>query len=302
MQELGLDYRKYLNPSTVSKLNSLELKARLVVEGFIAGLHKSPYHGFSVEFSEHRPYMQGDSLKNIDWKVYGKTEKFFIKQFEEETNLICNVIVDVSKSMDFSYDKNIKKLEYASILAASFIYLMLNQRDAVGLTLFSDKLETYFPPKSNRGYLSELLRSLSTTNAASTTQTASCLSEIAERIKRRGLVIIISDFFDDVNSVLKALKHFRYKKNEVVVFQVLDPVEINFSFGRDAIFKDLETAEEMTTQPHQIQKAYRQAMKEFTEHIKQECLNSNIEYNLLDTSTPFDKALINYFKKRSRLM
>ncbi len=302
MQELGLDYRKYLNPSTVSKLNSLELKARLVVEGFIAGLHKSPYHGFSVEFSEHRPYMQGDSLKNIDWKAYGKTEKFFIKQFEEETNLICNVIVDVSKSMDYSYDKNIKKLEYASILAASFIYLMLNQRDAVGLTLFSDKLESYLPPKSNRGYLSELLRSLSVTNATSTTQTANCLSEIAERIKRRGLVIIISDFFDDINSVLKALKHFRYKKNEVVVFQVLDPVELNFSFGRDAIFKDLETSEEMTTQPHQIQKAYRQAMKEFTEHIKQECLNSNIEYNLLDTSTPFDKALINYFKKRSRLM
>ncbi len=302
MQELGLDYRKYLNPSTVSKLNSLELKARLVVEGFIAGLHKSPYHGFSVEFSEHRPYMQGDSLKNVDWKVYGKTEKYFIKQFEEETNLICNVIVDVSKSMDFSYDKNIKKLEYASILAASFIYLMLNQRDAVGLTLFSDKLESYLPPKSNRSYLTELLRSLNATKATNTTQTANCLSEIAERIKRRGLVIVISDFFDDINSVLKALKHFRYKKNEVVVFQVLDPVEINFSFGRDAIFKDLETSEEMTTQPHQIQKAYRQAMKEFTEHIKQECLNSNIEYNLLDTSTPFDKALINYFKKRSRLM
>ncbi len=302
MQELEVDHKKYLNPSTVSKLNSLELKARLVVEGFIAGLHKSPYHGFSVEFSEHRPYMQGDSLKNIDWKAYAKTEKFYIKQFEEETNLICNVIVDVSKSMDFSYDKNIKKIEYASILAASFIYLMLNQRDAVGLTLFSDKLEAYLPPKSNRGYLTELLKNLNSVKASSTTQTASCLSEIAERIKRRGLVIIISDFFDNINSVLKALRHFRYKKNEVVAFQVLDPVEMSFAFGRDAIFKDLETSEEMTTQPHQIQKAYKQAMKEFTERIKQECLNSNIEYNLIDTSTPFDKALINYFKKRSRLM
>ncbi|MCX6149987.1 MAG: DUF58 domain-containing protein [Ignavibacteriales bacterium] len=302
MTETTLDYRKYLDPSTVSKLNSLELKARLVVEGFLVGLHKSPYHGFSVEFSEHRPYMQGDSLKNIDWKVYGKTEKFYIKQFEEETNLVCHLILDVSKSMDYGYENNIKKLDYASMLAASLIYLMQKQQDAVGLTLYSDKIESFLPPKSSKSYLPELLRTLSQVKPTSTTKTANCLSSVAEKVKRRGLVIIISDFFDDVKSVLTALKHFRYKKNEVIVFQVLDPIERSFAFSRDAIFKDLESAEEMTTQPHQIQKAYQIAMKEFIEMIKEECLNSNIEYNLIDTSTPFDKALFSYFKKRRRLM
>lgn len=296
------DYRKYLDPSIVSKLNSLELKARLVVEGFIVGLHKSPYHGFSAEFSEHRPYMQGDSLKNIDWKAYGKTERFFIKQFEEETNLISHVIVDISKSMDFSYNNNLRKIEYASILAASLMYLMMKQQDAVGLALYSNKIESLLAPKSNRAYLTELLKTLSAVAPSSKTQTASCLNLIAEKVKRRGLVIIISDFFDDINSVLTAIKHFRYKKNEVIIFQILDPVERSFAFGRDAVFKDLETSEEIVTQPFQIQKAYQQAMTEYIENLKEECLNSGIEYNLIDTSTPFDKALFSYFKKRRRLV
>jgi uncharacterized protein (DUF58 family) len=302
MKDDSIDYKKYLDPSIVSKLNSLELKARLVVEGFLVGLHKSPYHGFSVEFSEHRPYMQGDSLKNIDWKVYGKTEKFFIKQFEEETNLICHILLDVSKSMDYAYEKNIKKIEYASMLSASLIYLMLKQQDSVGLTLYSDKIETMLQPKSTKAYLTQLLKTLNQIKPSNVTQTSGCLSSVAEKIKRRGLVIIISDFFDEINSVMKAIKLFRYKQNEVIVFQVLDPIERSFAFGRDAIFKDLETNEEITTQPFQIQKAYRKAMNEFTELIKETCLNSNIEYNLIDTTTPFDKALLSYFKKRSRLI
>ena len=302
MPDSTVDYKKYLDPSIVSKLNSLELKARLVVEGFLVGLHKSPYHGFSVEFSEHRPYMQGDSLKNIDWKVYGKTEKFFIKQFEEETNLICHIILDVSKSMDYAYEKNIKKIEYASMLSASLIYLMLKQQDSVGLTLYSDKIESVLPPKSTKAYLTQLLKSLDQIKPSNTTSTSNCLNSVAEKIKRRGLVIIISDFFDEINSVMKAIKLFRYKQNEVIVFQILDPIERSFAFGRDAIFKDLETEEEMTTQPYQVQKAYQKAMNEFIELIKEGCLNSNIEYNLIDTSTPFDKALMSYFKKRSRLI
>ena len=302
MPDSTVDYKKYLDPSIVSKLNSLELKARLVVEGFLVGLHKSPYHGFSVEFSEHRPYMQGDSLKNIDWKVYGKTEKFFIKQFEEETNLICHIILDVSKSMDYAYEKNIKKIEYASMLSASLIYLMLKQQDSVGLTLYSDKIETVLPPKSTKAYLNQLLKTLDQIKPSNTTSTSNCLSSVAEKIKRRGLVIIISDFFDEINSVMKAIKLFRYKQNEVIVFQILDPIERSFAFGKDAIFKDLETEEEMTTQPYQVQKAYQKAMNEFIELIKEGCLNSNIEYNLIDTSTPFDKALLSYFKKRSRLI
>jgi uncharacterized protein (DUF58 family) len=295
------EYKKFLDPSIISKLNSLELRARLVVEGFMVGLHKSPYHGFSVEFTQHRPYIQGDGLKDIDWKIYGKTEKFFIKQYEEETNLKSYILLDTSNSMNFSSGNNFKKLEYASTLVAALTYLMIKQQDAVGLALYAESIIKYLPPKMSKAYMHEILKSLAIIEPSEKTRTAECLSLIAEKIKRRGLVIIVSDFFDDVNSILKALKHFRYQKHEVIVLQVLDPVERSFSFGKDAVFKDLETSEEMTTQPYQIQKSYRDAMNEFTGKIKAECLNANIEYNLLETSTPFDKALFSYIQKRSKL-
>jgi len=293
--------KNFLDPSFISKLNSLELKARLVVEGFMVGLHKSPYHGFSVEFSEHRAYMQGDNLKDVDWKVFGKTEKYFIKQYEEETNLRSYVFLDTSNSMAYSSGNNISKLDYSLTLAAALSYLMIHQQDAVGLTLYSEKINKFLPPKSSRAYLQEILKSLANVQASEKTNTAESLSEAAEKIKRKGLVIIISDFFDEINSVLRALKHFSYKKNEVIVFQVLDPIEKTFSFGKDAIFKDLETGDELTTQPYQIQKAYREAMTEFTNRIKTECLNSNIDYNLLETSDPYDKALFRYIQKREKL-
>lgn len=295
------DYKKFLDPSVVSKLNSIELKARMVVEGFMVGLHKSPYHGFSVEFSQHRSYQQGDPIKDIDWKVYARRERFYIKQYEEETNLICNVVLDVSKSMDFKHSSSVTKLEYANILAASLIYLMLHQQDSAGLTLFSDKIESYLTPKSSRVYLNTLLKSLANVNPSNQTRTSECLKSVVDKIKRRGLVIIISDFFDDPDSVLSALKKFHYKKNEIIVFQILDPVEKSFAFGGDAIFVDSETREEMTSQPYQIQKAYQQSMEEFLNKIKNECLRFGIEYNLIDTNMPFDKALFSYFKKRSRL-
>ncbi len=295
-------YRKYLDPSVISKLNSLDLKARLVVEGFMVGLHKSPYHGFSVEFSEHRPYMQGDSLKDVDWKVYGKTERFFIKQYEEETNLKSYILLDTSKSMGYASEGNISKLEYASTFLAALSYMMIMQQDAVGLTLYSEKIDKYLPPKSTRGYLKQILMNLAEAKSSNKTNTAANLNSIAEKIKRRGLVIIVSDLFDDLDSILTALKHFRYQKNEVIVFQILDPMERSFSFGSDAVFKDLETEDEMTTQPYQIQKAYREAFNDFINKIKNECLNSNIDYNLIETSEPFDKALFNYIQKRSKIL
>ena len=295
------DITKYLDPSLISKLKSLELKARAVVEGFMVGLHKSPYHGFSVEFSEHRPYMQGDSLKNVDWKVYAKSEKFVIKQFEEETNLLCHIFVDISKSMNFKSEGKISKLEYAITLAASLAYLMINQQDAVGLAVYSDKIHDYLPPKANRVYLKNILTSLNSIKSAGATSTAESLDSIAEKIKKRGLAIIISDFFDDPDSILSALKHFHYKKNEVIVFQILDPIEKNFGFDRDAIFVDLETEEQLTTQPHQIRQAYKSAMNEYLAKLKSGCLNYGIEYNLIETDKPFDKALLNYFTKRSKL-
>ncbi len=295
------NYRKYFDPAVLNKLTSLELKARLVVEGFMVGLHKSPYHGFSVEFSEHRFYNQGDPLKNIDWKVYAKSEKFFVKRYEEETNLICHVILDVSKSMNYKYEGEVTKLEYGSVLAASLIYVMLQQKDSIGLALYSDRIETFLTPKSTKIYLKTLLKSLDSINPSNKTQTSGCLHTIAEKIKKRGLVIVISDFFDEPGSVVTALKHFHFQKNEVVVFHVLDPVEKNFSFGNDAVFVDKETGEEMTTQPYQIQKSYQKAMDNFIDKIKTDCINSKIDYNLVETTTPYDKALLSYFKKRSRL-
>jgi uncharacterized protein (DUF58 family) len=245
--------------------------------------------------------MQGDNLKDVDWKVFGKTEKYFIKQYEEETNLRSYVFLDTSNSMSYNSGNNLSKLDYSLTLAAALSYLMIHQQDAVSLTLYSEKINKYLPPKSSRAYLQEILKHLANVEASEKTNTAASLNESAEKIKRRGLVVIISDFFDDINSVLKALKHFSYKKNEVIVFQVLDPIEKSFSFGKDAIFKDLETGDELTTQPYQIQKAYREAMGEFINRIKAECLNSNIDYNLLETSDPYDKALLRYIQKREKL-
>lgn len=295
------DYLEFLNPQIISKISNLDLRARLVVEGFMVGLHKSPYHGFSVEFSQHRPYMQGDNLRNVDWRVFGKTDRYFIKQFEEETNLKCYIILDNSKSMSYASDKKISKLNYASTLAAALTYLMITQQDAVSLTIYSDKVNTFLPAKSSYSYLHLILKELALTAPSSSTNTSDALKQVAEKIKRRGLIIIISDFFDDVEKTLKSLKQFSHQKNEVIIFQILDPLERSFGFGKDAIFKDLETNEELTTQPFQIQKAYKQAMIEFTDRIKRECLNSNFDYNLLDTSTSFDKALFSYIQKRSKL-
>ncbi len=296
-----LDYKKFLEPAFVSRLNSLEIKAKKVVEGFMVGLHKSPYHGFSVEFSQHKPYMQGDSIKNIDWKLYGKTDKYFIKQFEEETNLSAYVLIDASKSMDFKYFGEVTKYEYATTLAASLIYLLNKQRDAAGLVLYSDKIEDYIEPKATNTHLKILFSSLVNHKLSGRTKTAECLNNIAEKIKKRGLIIIISDFFDDTESVISALKHFHYKKNEVIVFHLLDKVESNFNIGKDAIFVDLESKEEITTQAYQIQKSYIQVFEKFMNTIKNECFKYGIDYNLIYTDLSYDKALQSFFIKRSKL-
>jgi len=295
------EYRKYLQPDVVAKLANMELVARLVVEGFITGLHKSPYHGFSVEFAEHRQYMPGDEIKHIDWKIYGRTDRYYIKQFEEETNLKSYLIVDASKSMSYASGGRLTKLEYASYITAALAQLMVQQRDAVGFTIYDEKVRSYMPPHATKSYLREILRQLETLQPGRTTGTANSLHEVADRIKRRGLVIILSDLFDKPEEVMGALRHFRHKKNEVIVMQILDPMERSFAFGADAVFKDLETAEELTTQPWHIQKAYQEEMGLFLNRLKRECREHNIDYVLLDTSTPFDVALFEYLHKRQRM-
>jgi len=295
------DLQRYLDPSIISKLKTLDLKARYVVEGFLVGLHKSPYHGFSVEFSEHRPYNQGDPIRNIDWKVYARKEKFFIKQYEEETNLIAHVLLDSSNSMSFRRGGAISKFEYGKILAAAISYLLINQQDSVGFALYSEKIETYLKPKSNRVYLKEILVQINNSFPRNKTATANSLRVIAQTIKKRGLVIIISDFLDDYNSIISALKHFHYKKNEIILFQILDPYELNFGFEKDALFIDLETGDKLNTQPGIIQRAYLEELNRFLDKLQNECRNYGIDYNLISTTTPFDKALLSFFNKRRRM-
>lgn len=295
------DYRKYLDPDTVSRLDNMELRARLVVEGFITGLHKSPFHGFSVEFAEHRQYQPGDETKYIDWKIFGKTDKYFIKQFEEETNLKSYILLDVSRSMDYGSEKRLKKIEYASYIASSLAYLLIKQRDAVGLITYDEDIKTYIPPHATKSYLKLILKELSNITPKKKTFTSNSLDKIAEQIKRRGLIMIFSDLFDDPAKVLSTLKHFRHNNHEVIVFQILDPMEMDFAFGKDAIFKDMESDEEMATQPFHLQKAYQNEMKKFLDFYQKECLMNQIDYVLLNTKMPFDVALMNFLRKRGKL-
>ena len=295
------DYRKYLIPQTVAQISNLELIARLVVEGFITGLHRSPYHGFSVEFAEHRQYRPGDETKNIDWRVYARTNKYYVKQFEEETNLRAVIAIDSSASMKYSSKGNISKFEYAIYLAAALGTLMVKQRDAVGLAMYDTDIVKYLPPKSKPSYIGEILKTLASTTPSNQTETSKALDMLAERIKRRGLVIIMSDFLDNSESVINALKHFRHRNHEVLAFQILDPREIDFKLGQSATFKDLESGEEMVTQPYHIQSSYSSAVCDFINNIKHHCYNHNIDYNLIETSKPFDKALRDYLTKRRKI-
>lgn len=292
---------QYLDPRVVTRLANMELRARLVVEGFITGLHRSPYHGFSVEFAEHRQYMPGDAIRFVDWKIYGRTDRYYIKQYEEETNLRSTILLDTSMSMGYRSGDNVSKLEYGASLAAALSYLMIRQQDAVGLACFDEGLRNYLPPHATRGYLRQLLVMLQKVRPSGKTGAAKALHQAADRMKRRGLVIIISDLLDDPPGVIGALKHFRHKKNEVIVMQVLDPIERTFAFGSDAVFKDVETSEQITTLPWQIQSSYRDAMARFLDTYKRECREHAIDYVMMDTATPFDTALTGYLARRERL-
>ena len=289
-----------LTPDIISRLNNLSLKARFVVEGFIVGLHKSPYHGFSVEFSEHRAYGAGDEIRHVDWKLWGKTDRFFIKQFEEETNLKSYLLVDQSLSMTYK-SKKMTKLEYAQILTASLGYLMLKQQDAVGLTLFDDRIRVNIPARSKRSHLNIILSQMQNIIAGPETTIAPVLHKTAEAIKKRGLIILISDLFDDPDKVLSGLQHFRYKGHEVIVFHVLDPQELTLDFTQRTRFRDMESGEEIVTDPWHIQSDYQKSMEQFCDYIKSNCRQKNIDYVQLSTDLPLDMALSEYLIKRKRI-
>ncbi len=294
------DYRQLLDAKIISKISRLDLRARYIVEGFLIGIHRSPYHGFSVEFSEHRPYMPGDEISRIDWKVYGKTDRFFIKQYEEETNLKSYILIDCSKSMEYS-SNGVTKFQYSITLGAAIAYLLFDQKDAVGLVLYSDGIKKIIEPRSSKVNLIEIYKALVNSSPDGKTETSKCLGEIAEKIKKRGLIVVISDFFDVPENVISALKKFRIKKNEVINFQILDPQEVNFAFTKDSIFKDLESQEELLTQPYQIRNNYQELVNQFLSNLKRNLLNHQIDHNIILTSDTFDKALLSFLKKRKSL-
>lgn len=294
------DLQRLLDPDVAARLKSLELRARMVVEGFIAGLHRSPYHGFSVEFAEHRQYMPGDPVHHLDWKVFGKTDRYYLKEFEEETNLKCQILIDCSGSMAYGSGA-VTKFQYAQSLAASLTYLMLQQRDAVGFTAFSKRVVAHVPSRSASNHLHVVLRNLAQLEARETTDTAAVLHTLAEQNRRRGLIILLSDLLTDPASVIGGLKHFRHRRHEIVVFQILDRQEREFSFPRAVRFEDMETAEVLPTLPAQIRTAYRRQMNELITRYRQECLQSHVDYHLLDTSVPFGRALYAYLGKRGKM-
>lgn len=294
--------RKYLDPGVVSKLSRLDLKARLVVEGFISGHHKSPFHGFSVEFVEHRQYMPGDPLRNIDWKVYAKSDRFYVKQYEEETNLRCYLIVDHSASMGYrSEQAPVSKFEYAQSLAAALAYLMFGQQDAVGVFTFADKLGRFIPPRATSGHLETILKELDRVRPEKGTALGAALHELAERVRRRGLVILFSDLMADPDEVLSGIKHFRHRNHEVLIFHILDPHEWTFPFREATTFVDMETGEEVPLQPWEIQDRYREALVEWAGRYRREMGKQRVDYVRLLTSTPYDVALFRYLEKRRRL-
>ncbi len=298
-----IETKDYLRPEIASSLGNMELVARFVVEGFITGLHKSPYHGFSVEFAEHRPYLVGDPIRNIDWKLFARTDRYYIKQFEEETNLKATIVVDSSRSMNYSSDpKQITKFRYATLLAAALAYLMTRQQDAVGLAIFDEHLRTFYPPRLKASYLREILKVLQQTEPSNSTHTQVALRNVLERIKRRGLVIVISDFLDEPKEVITSLKLLRNAGHEVIAFQVLDPVERTLALtASDATIYDLESGEFMKTQPYQLQETYKAAVEAYLEELRTSLASEQIDHVVLETTTPFDRALTEYFYRRQMI-
>jgi uncharacterized protein (DUF58 family) len=296
--------RRLLDPAVIARLGTLELRAKTIVEGFLSGLHRSPFKGFSVEFAEYRQYIRGDDLSTIDWKVFARSDRYYVKKFEEETNLDCHVLLDISASMSYQSSSRRhevpSKFEYATCLAASLAYLMNRQRDGVGLIAFDDQVVGAVPAATRPGHLHNLLVELSRLQTGRRTDVAKPLRQVAEALSRRGMVVVISDLLDDPASVIHGLKLFHHRGTDVLVFQVLDPDEIEFPFERPTRFEDLETAEEVTVAPDVVRAHYRKTIADLIERYRRELGGAGIDYQLLNTRQPLEMALLAYLSTRAR--
>ncbi len=291
------DPRKYLDPLTLAKVRGLELQARLVVEGYLSGMHKSPYHGFSVEFAQHREYVPGDDIKHIDWKVYGKTGRFYLKQYEEETNLICWILLDISESMKYGSGP-VTKYDYACMAAAALAYLVLHQTDSVGFVTFDNQVRKFLKPSSQPSHLKEIVHEMNQGGGREKTAMAPLFHDLAERVNRRSILFLISDMFDEVPDLLMGLKHLRHKRHDVVLWHILDAYELTFPFQEATLFRGLEQFPELLTDPRSLRKNYLEQIELFITDLKRGCRDQNIDYVQLRTDTPLSVALSSYLAHR----
>ncbi|HRX84710.1 MAG TPA: DUF58 domain-containing protein [Phycisphaerae bacterium] len=294
----------YFHPEVLNKIRRLELRARHVVEGFLSGLHQSPYKGFSVEFADHRAYVPGDDLRHIDWRVYAKADRLFIKEYEVETNLRTYLLLDGSASMAYPehpVDGRMTKWEYAATLAASLAYLLVQQQDGAGLMLFDSAVRTQLPVSSNRANLHRLVDVLERSRPEKNTDTKVLFRYLADQLPRRSMVIILSDLLTDVGELIEGLARFRFSRHDVLVLHVLDHDEIEFPFTDRTLFEGMEQTDlEVLTDPQALRSAYRQRVQEFITQVRGACLNQQIEYALVSTADPLDVALTRFLADRLR--
>lgn len=291
---------RYLEPQALARVQNLSVVARGVVEGFISGLHSSPYKGFSVEFAEHREYTAGDDPRHLDYKMLARTDRLYIKQYEEETNMRVQIFLDISGSMGYSREGQFSKLQYASYLTAVLSYLMTRQQDSVGLTTFDTDVRLDMPARSSPRHFNEMMRQLEAVKPSKETNIAATLHKLAARFKRRCLIVLISDLYDEPEDVIRALHHFRHRRHEVILFHVFDKAELEFPFKDVIAFHDLETDERIQVDPAYVREAYIEQVNAFIDTYRRACAETQIDYVMTDTSVPYDFMLSKYIAKRNR--
>ena len=289
----------FLDPSVLAGLSNLELRARVVVEGFLSGLHKSPNRGFSVEFNDYRHYQRGDDMRHVDWKLYARSDKLYIKQYEDETNVRCVILLDTSASMAYS-SGGISKLNYGITLASALSYFIMRQRDAVGLITFDDEIRNYLPAKCRQPHLMQILRTLAQVESGKKTDVVKPLTDLAASLNKKSFVILISDMLEDEERIINTLQNLRGMGNDVITFQIMDDAELNFPFNEASEFIDMEDDESYITSPAAIRKAYLENLNEFLSYCRKQCQSSGVDYCLLNTAEPLDEALSNYMAKRAK--
>ena len=291
---------RFLDPELLARVGSLELLARTVVEGFMSGLHRSPYTGFSTEFTEYRQYNAGDDLRYLDWRLLARTDRYFIKKYRADTNTQCHLLIDTSASMNYAHASNVTKLQYAQFLAASLAYLLNRQQDAVGLVAFADKVHTHVPARNRTGHMRTIFGNLSMLEPGGETDLAASLHQLAEILTRRGIVVVISDFYDQPDRLGEAFQHLRFKGHDVVAFQVLDQNELDFDFDDPVLLlEDAETQEQMPVLPDVVVGGYRERMRRHVDDMRLCAAANNVDYELLTTQQPLDFALLSFLSRRA---